>query len=136
MNPIRVTIWNELVHEQTNPAVARVYPQGIHGALASARGTQPRLQVRTATLREPEHGLTEEVLAQTDVLTWWGHAAHDEVSDTVVARVHQRIIYNAVLWARPQGAKSDVPRHVPVEQARERITVRGLQMHDASGALQ
>src|ERR1035441_4723957 len=83
---IHVTIWNEFVHEQTNPAVARVYPQGLHGALASALASHPELQVRTATLREPEHGLTEQVLAQTDVLTWWGHAAHDEVSDAVVAQ--------------------------------------------------
>lgn len=258
MNPIRVTIWNEFVHEQTNPAVARIYPQGIHGALAAALGTDPGLQITTATLRQPEHGLTDQVLAQTDVLLWWGHAAHDEVNDAVVARVHQRVldgmglivlhsghnskvfrglmgtschlcwreagerervwvvdpghpiargignhielensemygepfgipapgeqvfiswfqggevfrsgncwtrgsgrifyfspghetypiyhnplilrvIHNAVLWARPQGAKSDVPRHVPVEQAREKIVVQGAQLHDVSGALQ
>ena len=258
MKPTRVTIWNEFVHEQTNPAVARLYPQGMHHTLATALATQPGLLVGTATLREPEHGLTDEVLAQTDVLTWWGHAAHGEVSDAVVARVHQRVLegmglivlhsghnskvfrslmgtschlcwreagerervwvvnpghpiargighfielehsemygepfgipmpdeqvfiswfeggevfrggncwtrgsgrifyfspgheaypiyhnpviqrvlQNAVLWARPQGEKSDVPRHVPVAEARERITARGPSLHDASGALQ
>ena len=32
--PIRVTVWNEFVHEKTNPAVAEVYPDGIHAAIA------------------------------------------------------------------------------------------------------
>ena len=48
--------------------------------------------VRTATLDDPEHGLTEEVLEQTDVLTWWGHAAHAEVADEVVERVHRHVL--------------------------------------------
>ena len=48
--------------------------------------------MRTATLDEPDHGLTEAVLAETDVLTWWGHVAHDEVSDDVVERVHARVL--------------------------------------------
>jgi trehalose utilization protein len=257
MNPIRVTIWNEFVHEKAHPEVAQIYPQGIHGALAAALRTHPELQVRTATLHEPEHGLTEEVLRETDVLTWWGHAAHDEVSDVVVERVQgrviegmglialhsghnskvfkrlmgtscqlcwreagerervwnvnpghpiaqgigdcielaqsemygepfgipmpdeqvfiswfqggevfrggncwvrgsgrifyfspghetypiyhnpliQRVIYNAVLWARPQGATANVPRHVPIEQAREKITAKGVRLHDEGGKL-
>lgn len=48
--------------------------------------------MRTATLDEPEHGLTDEVLDNTDVLIWWGHIAHDEVDDAVVAKVHQRVL--------------------------------------------
>jgi trehalose utilization protein len=257
MNAIRVTIWNEFVHERKNPEVARIYPGGIHRVLAEALGKRPELEVRTATLEEPEHGLSEEVLGKTDVLTWWGHAAHDEVSDTVLARVHRRVIegmglivlhsghwsklfkrlmgtscalcyreagerervwvvdpghpiaegigdfieleqsemygepfgiptpeeqvfvswfeggevfrggncwtrgsgrvfyfspghetypiyhhpsiqqviYNAVRWARPRGRKADVPRHVPAEQAREKITPKGPVLHDASGRL-
>ncbi len=257
MDTIRVTVWNEFVREQTNPDVKRLYPQGIHGTLAAALKTHPELQVRTATLREPEHGLTEEVLAQTDVLTWWGHAAHDEVSEEVAARVQarviegmglvvlhsghlskpfvrlmgtschlcwreagerervwvvnpghpiargidrfielensecygepfgiappdeqvfiswfeggevfrggncwvrgsgrifyfspghetypiyhnpliQRVIYTAVHWARPQGVKAGAPRHVPVEEAREKIVPRGPQLHDGTGKL-
>src|SRR3712207_6117628 len=50
------------------------------------------MNVRTATLDEPEHGLTEEVLANTDVLTWWGHGAHREVQDEIVERVHKRVL--------------------------------------------
>lgn len=92
MSPLRVTVWNEFVHERNHPEVARIYPEGIHGALAAALRQHGIEHVRTATLDEPEHGLTEEVLQSTDVLTWWGHAAHDAVSDTIIARVHQRVL--------------------------------------------
>ena len=88
---LNVTIWNEHVHEQRNEKVAALYPQGIHAAIADGI-RQDGLQVRTATLQEPEHGLTAEVLAETDVLVWWGHAAHNEVADAVVERVYKRVL--------------------------------------------
>ena len=89
---IRVTVWNEYRHERTDEAIREVYPEGIHGAIASYLRSQPGFEVRTATLDEPEHGLTEEVLAETDVLTWWGHMAHGEVCDEVVDRIQGRIL--------------------------------------------
>ncbi len=257
MGPIRVTIWNEFIHERTHAEVGRIYPDGIHAVLAGAMRAHSELVVRTATLRESEHGLTQEVLSQTDVLVWWGHAAHQEVDDLIAERVQQRVlegmglvvlhsghlskpfkrlmgtschlrwreagerervwvinpghpiakgidrfielensecygepfgipapdeqvfiswfeggevfrggncwtrgsgrifyfspghesypiyhnpliqrvIYNAILWAQPQGAKADVPCHVPIEQAREKIIARGPQLHTSGGAL-
>jgi trehalose utilization protein len=89
---IRVTVWNEYRHEKHNKQIAEIYPKGMHGAIADHLAKQPGLQVRTATLDEPEHGLTEKVLAETDVLTWWGHTAHGEVKDEIVARVHERVL--------------------------------------------
>lgn len=89
--PLRITVWNEYRHEKQHSEVARVYPDGIHEALAAplrARG----YSVRTATLDEPEHGLTEAVLAETDVLLWWGHMAHGEVQDVIVERVYRRVL--------------------------------------------
>lgn len=88
---IRVTVWNEFRHEKSNAEIARIYPDGMHGAIASHLKTQG-FAVKTATLDEPEHGLTEDVLAETDVLTWWGHTAHGEVKDEIVDRVHQRVL--------------------------------------------
>ena len=90
--PIRVTVWNEFRHEKTHDEVKAVYPDGIHVAIADYLGKQPGMTVRTATLDEPEHGLTEEVLAETDVLTWWGHMAHREVEDAIVDRVQKRVL--------------------------------------------
>ena len=91
MSTIRVTVWNEYRHEKSNKEIAKLYPEGMHGAIAKHLRTQPGMEVRTATLDEPEHGLTEDVLATTDVLTWWGHAAHAEVQDEIVEKVRQRV---------------------------------------------
>jgi trehalose utilization protein len=89
---IRVTVWNEHRYERHDSAVAAVYPQGIHLALAEPLMKEADMTVRTATLDEPEHGLTAAVLESTDVLLWWGHIAHHEVSDVVAARVQQRVL--------------------------------------------
>jgi len=92
--PTRVTVWNENVHETTQPEIAAIYPRGIHGAVAEGllELLGDDVIVRTATLADPEHGLTEEVLAETDVLIWWGHNAHDQVADEVVDRVHRHVL--------------------------------------------
>ncbi|WP_127579095.1 ThuA domain-containing protein [Paenibacillus koleovorans] len=87
---IRVTIWNEYRHERNKPVVQEIYPQGMHRAIAD--GLTGSFEIRTATLDEPEHGLTEEVLEQTDVLVWWGHTAHKEVRDEIVERVAARVL--------------------------------------------
>jgi trehalose utilization protein len=88
---MRVTVWNEYRHEKRSADVQAVYPDGIHQAIAAPL-REAGHEVRTATLDQPEHGLSEEVLNHTDVLIWWGHIAHQEVSDEVVARVKQRIL--------------------------------------------
>jgi len=90
--PIRVTVWGEFRHEKKNPKVAEIYPKGMHEAIASHLRKNSEIQVRTASLDEPEHGLSENVLAQTDVITWWGHLAHGEVKDEIVDRVHKRVL--------------------------------------------
>jgi trehalose utilization protein len=90
---IRVTVWNEFRHEKKQGHEAReIYPNGMHAVIAGALATPPGFEVRTATLDEPEHGLTQELLDHTDVLTWWGHMAHGEVKDEIVDRVHRRVV--------------------------------------------
>ena len=89
---IRVTVWNEYEHERNEERVAKVYPKGIHGAIAEFLGREQDIEVRTATLDQPEHGLTQEVLDSTDVLIWWGHMAHEKVSDEVALRVKKRVL--------------------------------------------
>jgi trehalose utilization protein len=91
---IRVLVWGENRHEQIEPHVAAIYPNGMHTTIAEgiADHLGDRVRIRTTTLDEPEHGLTDEVLADLDVLVWWGHAAHGEVSDVVVDRVHRMVL--------------------------------------------
>ncbi|RAI80638.1 trehalose utilization protein ThuA [Macrococcoides goetzii] len=85
---MNITVWNEYRHEKESEKVRLHYPEGIHKVIADFLEGN----VTTATLDMPEHGLTEEVLNRTDVLIWWGHKAHDEVSDEIVEKVHQRIL--------------------------------------------
>lgn len=88
---IRVTVWHEYRHEKKNKTVAEIYPKGMHEAIASHLRKSPDLIVKTATLDEPEHGLTDEVLQNTDVMTWWGHMAHGDVKDEIAQKVAQRV---------------------------------------------
>lgn len=105
---IKVTIWNENRHEQASEKVRSVYPKGIHGALADGLGVEGELEIACATLDEPEHGLTEERLAATDVLLWWGHTAHGEVTDAVVERVYQRVLHGMGLIVLHSGHFSKI----------------------------
>jgi trehalose utilization protein len=89
--PIRTVVWGENVHEQTNKTVAGIYPTGMHGCIADALNTDTGISATTATLQDPEHGLSAARLADTDVLLWWGHAAHGDVDDTVVERVAEQV---------------------------------------------
>ena len=92
---VRVTIWNENIHEQQEGSVpAKIYPAGMHGAIKDLLLSELKDQVvvQTATLADPEHGLTAERLEQTDVLMWWGHEAHPQVSDEVVQRVYDAVL--------------------------------------------
>jgi trehalose utilization protein len=91
---LRVTIWSENIQDRRDESVRRIYPDGMHSPIAEGlrRELGGNVSVRIATLEEPEHGLNAEALAETDVLTWWGHVAHDQVADAVVERVHARVL--------------------------------------------
>lgn len=108
MKSVRVTIWNEFVHEKSDPKVIRHYPEGIHVTLAKALQQHAGLTCRTATLEQPEHGLTEAVLAETDVLMWWGHCAHGKVADAIVDRVQQRVLAGMGLIVLHSGHYSKI----------------------------
>lgn len=88
---IRVTVWNEFLHEREYDAIRKVYPEGIHGCIAAFLQKHEEFMVRTATFDMPEHGLTEEVLQETDVLIFWSHALQEEFSDEVAARVQRHV---------------------------------------------
>ncbi|GIP54494.1 ThuA domain-containing protein [Paenibacillus vini] len=110
MSNINVTVWNEFRHERHNEQVKAIYPEGIHMAIANHLSTQEGLDVHTAVLDEPEHGLTDEVLARTDVLLWWGHLAHEDVSDEVVEKVRQRVLDGMGLIVLHSGHASKIFR--------------------------
>lgn len=107
---LQVTVWGEYRHELKNPAVAAIYPDGMHETIAAFLRKSSGLEVRTAFLDQPEHGLTDEVLENTDVLTWWGHMAHQDVKDEVVAKVHRRVLEGMGLIVLHSGHYSKIFR--------------------------
>ncbi len=107
---LRITIWNEFIHERTKPDVKELYPDGIHETIRHAllENLGDHCNVDCATLDQPEHGLTDEVLESTDVLLWWGHAAHDQVDDAIVAKVHKRVLAGMGLIVLHSGHASKI----------------------------
>jgi len=107
---IRITIWNEFIHERSKPEVKELYPDGIHETIRHALVEMigDGFSVGCATLDQPQHGLTDEVLESTDVLLWWGHAAHDQVDDAIVAKVHRRVLAGMGLIVLHSGHASKI----------------------------
>ncbi|SDH12055.1 Trehalose utilization protein [Leifsonia sp. 98AMF] len=156
---LRVTVWNEGVHEATQPEIAAIYPHGIHGAIAEGLSELlgDEVAVRTATLDDPEHGLSEQALDETDVLLWWGHTAHDRVSDEVVERVRRHVLGGMGLivlhsghfskifirmlgttcslrWRNPEGGERELvwnvnPTHPIAEGVEQPIVIEAQEMY-------
>ncbi|RZU62311.1 ThuA domain-containing protein [Zhihengliuella halotolerans] len=108
--PIDVVVWGENRHEQVQQKVRDIYPDGMHATIKEGieENLGARARVRTVTLDDPEHGLTEELLAGTDVLVWWGHAAHGEVADEIVERVHRHVLAGMGLLVLHSGHWSKI----------------------------
>jgi trehalose utilization protein len=116
-SPIRVTVWGENFHERSEhdrAAMAERYPRGMHGAIAAGLSELlgDSVVVSTVTQDQPEHGLSEEVLARTDVLTWWGHATHAGVDDSIVDRVQRSVLGGMGLLVLHSGHFSKIFRRL------------------------
>ncbi len=92
MQKIRVTVWNEFFHERDSEKIAKIYPQGIHTAIAEGLCENTDLCVKTATLDMPECGLDQDTLDNTDVLIWWGHMKHSDIPDKIAECVQRRVL--------------------------------------------
>jgi len=111
MKKLNVTVWGENVHEKTHPLVQKLYPNGMHESIAEGlreKDSAGLLNISTATLQDPEHGLSEERLKNTDVLTWWGHCAHDQVKDAIVDRIQKRVLEGMGLLVLHSGHFSKI----------------------------
>lgn len=109
---IKVTVWNEYYHERESADVAKIYPDGIHGCIAAFLEKDEEFQIRTATFDMPEHGLTEEVLSDTDVLIIWSHLLQEEFSDEVAARVQKHVLMGMGLIALHSAHLSKILRRL------------------------
>ena len=108
---MKVTVWNENIHEKKKPVVTELYPGGLHEYIAGFLKCDD-IEVRTATLDAPDCGLTEEILADTDVLIWWGHVGHKLVPDEVIDRVQNAVLGGMGLVVLHSGHHSKVFRRL------------------------
>lgn len=126
--PIKVTVWNEFHHEQTNEKVRAVYPEGIHMALKEMLECDD-VSVRTATLYDKNCGLSEDILNDTDVLLWWGHVRHALVPDSIAEMVQRHVLrgmglivlhsgHNSKPFKRLMGTSCSLRWHEVGERAR------------------
>ena len=139
---IRVTVWGENVHEQKNKVVAEIYPKTMHGTIAEALNAQDGITATTVTLQDKDHGMTAAKLAETDVLIWWGHAAHGDVKDEVAERVAEAvwagmgvIFLHSAHFSKPFKRLMGAPCNLSWREAgeRERLWVTSRQHPIARG---
>ena len=88
---IRVLIFNEYYHERVEESAKKVYPDGIHKAIANFLAADD-IQIKCTTLENDECKITKEMLDETDVLIWWGHVRHHLVPDEVAALVRDAVL--------------------------------------------
>lgn len=90
---LRITVWNEGIHERTDEEVRRIYPNGMGAQIAAyLQGRDGIGAVRVSELHHPEQGLSQRIVDETDVMTWWGHKAHREITDENLERVYRRVM--------------------------------------------
>ena len=106
---IRVTVWNEFRHEKTDDDVKKLYPNGIHATIKEFLDKNDDMEVRLAALDDPDQGLPDDVLNNTDVLLWWGHLAHGEVNDELVERIRRRVYINGMGFIALHSAHHSKP---------------------------
>lgn len=112
MSKVKVTIWNEFLHEKQHESVKAIYPEGIHKAIGEGITPLGDFELRYATLEEPQHGLPQSVVDDTDVLFWWAHMAHARVADEVVVRVHEAVLSGMGLVVLHSGHFSKIFKRV------------------------
>ena len=106
---IRVTFWHEFRHERNNPGIRAIYPDGIHALVAGFLNEEPDIEATYVALDDPEQGLTDELLNNTDVLIWWGHLAHGEVKDELVEKIFKRVTVDGMGFIPLHSAHKSKP---------------------------
>ena len=82
---INITVWNESTHK------GKAYPTSMSDAIKEIFDGKGEYSVTCAFLDDPEQGLPDDVLNNTDVLFWWGHSKHEKVEDKLVEKVCKRV---------------------------------------------
>ena len=88
---INVTVWNEYGEDQKKPAVASIYPDGLHKTIQAFLDKDEEINASVSIITDNEQGLSLDLLNNTDVLIWWGHTQHEKVEDQLAKRVIDQV---------------------------------------------
>ena len=90
---IRVTIWNEFHDDKRWKIITDLYPGGVHAYLGKVLGEQNTdFEITVKTLDDPDQGLSDELLDQTDVLLWYSHVRDHLVESGRIQKIISRVV--------------------------------------------
>ncbi len=92
---MRVIVWSDdAAGKGLEARAASLHPDGIAATIATALREQlgTAADVTTAGQHESDQGLPDSILAAADVLVWWAHEGHDQVSEDTVDRVQKQVL--------------------------------------------
>lgn len=84
--PVRVLVWDEQQTEQK-----RAYDNFLGNQIAEHLKTKPGLSVKSASIHDEEKGLSPAFLRGCDVLVWWGHVRHADITPQMAQPILDRI---------------------------------------------
>jgi len=103
--PIHVLVWDE-----RQPRQSEAYDNFLGNEIvAQLKASSDRLELRSVTLSDPYQGVSEANLNWADVIVWWGHVKHSDLTAENSQRILDRILSGEVdlialhsaHWARP-----------------------------------
>jgi trehalose utilization protein len=129
--PIRVVVWDERQEAQKS-----AYGDYLGNTLVSELEKHPEFSVKSVGLNDPDQGLTDDILDNCDVLIWWGHQKHAQVTTEHVKAIIDRlkagklslIALHSAHWSKPfvaamgERAIQDALKSVP-ESERDKVKV-------------
>ena len=100
---------NVLVWDEQQPEQKKAYPNFLGNAIADHLKRNLALNVKSSRLDDPQQGVSSKVLDWSDVIVWWGHVRHDEISSEkskeIVRRIKQGdlslIALHSAHWSNP-----------------------------------
>ena len=121
--PLRVLVWDEQQPEQKKAYGDRFLGETIAAHLS----TQPGLEVKSVSLADPEQGVSEALLDNSDVVIWWAHKRVSEFTEEHARRLVSRVVngrlsliaLHSAHWSKPfvrlmqERAKADALAQVP-----------------------
>jgi trehalose utilization protein len=92
-NTINAQSIHVLVWDEQQPLQSQVYDNFLGNEILNRlKSTSNNFELRSVNLNDSQQGLSNENLDWADVLIWWGHRRHDEISkETAQRKIINRI---------------------------------------------